>query len=191
MKKSQSNSQKHANCSGSAKWILLVSLAAVLGLIIFIILQSRPSKMIAKKQSDLIVGIEKRSPGRIERLVAENYNDRWGFDREDAVLAIVDVGSQFLALVVTEDEKETVIEGKEATVTARLTFGGNPIGPAGQEVVKRLNRLSEPFVFTWKKESFLPAGWRLVRIDNASLTDDLWGYEPGDIRRAMQGDIEF
>ncbi|MCH1407438.1 MAG: hypothetical protein L7V87_00255 [Verrucomicrobiales bacterium] len=191
MKKSQSNSQKHVSCSGSAKWILLASVAGVLGLTIFVILQSRPSKMIATKQSDLIVGIEKRSPGRIERLVAENYSDRWGFDREDAVNAIVDVGSQFLALVVTEDEKETVIDGKEATVTARLTFGGNPVGPAGHEVVKRLNQLDEPFVFTWKKESFLPASWRLVRIDNASLPDDLWGYEPGDIRRAMQGDIEF
>jgi hypothetical protein len=166
-------------------------LLAVLGLTIFVILQSRPSKMIATKQSDLIVGIEKRSPGRIERLVAENYSDRWGFDREDAVNAIVDVGSQFLALVVTEDEKETVIDGKEATVTARLTFGGNPVGPAGHEVVKRLNQLDEPFVFTWKKESLLPASWRVVRIDNASLPDDLWGYEPGDIRRAMQGDIEF
>jgi hypothetical protein len=191
VKNSQRNSQKHVSCSGSAKWILLASVAAVLGLIIFVILQSRPSKMIAKKQYDLIVGIEKRSPGRIERLVAENYSDRWGFDREDAVDAIVDVGSQFLALVVTEDEKETVIDKKEATVTARLTFGGNPVGPAGQEVVKRLNQLDEPFVFTWKKESFLPASWRLVRIDNASLPDDLWEYEPGDIRRAMQGDIEF
>ncbi|MEN8716207.1 MAG: hypothetical protein ABF384_14940 [Verrucomicrobiales bacterium] len=191
MKKSQSNSQKHVSCSGSAKWILLASVAAVLGLIIFVILQSRPSKMITTKQSDLIVGIEKRSPGRIERLVAENYSDRWGFDREDAVDAIVDVGSQFLALVVTEDEKETVIDGKEATVTARLTFGGNPVGPAGHEVVKRLNQLDEPFVFMWKKESLLPASWRVVRIDNASLPDDLWGYEPGDIRRAMQGDIEF
>jgi hypothetical protein len=185
VKNSQRNSQKHVSCSGSAKWILLASVAAVLALIIFVILQSRPSKMIAKKQYDLIVGIEKRSPGRIERLVAENYSDRWGFDREDAVGAIVDVGSQFLALVVTEDEKETVIDGKEATVTARLTFGGNPVGPAGHEVVKRLNQLDEPFVFTWKKGSLLPASWRVVRID------DLWGYEPGDIRRAMQGDIEF
>lgn len=147
--------------------------------------------MVAKKQSDLITGIEKRSPGRIERLVADNYSDRWGFDREDAVVAIVDVGSQFLALVVTEEDKTTVIDGDEATVTAKLTFGGNPVGPAGQEAVKRLNRLKEPFVFRWRKESFLPASWRLVSIENKSLPDDLWGYEPGDIRRAMQGDIAF
>lgn len=191
VKKSQRNSQASARNNGSTRWIFLASIAAVLALIVFIVLQSRPAKMVAKKQSDLITGIEKRSPGRIERLVADNYSDRWGFDREDAVVAIVDVGSQFLALVVTEEDETTVIDGDEATVTAKLTFGGNPVGPAGQEVVKRLNRLKEPFVFRWRKESFLPASWRLVSIENKSLPDDLWGYEPGDIRRAMQGDIAF
>ncbi len=69
MKNSQRNSQKHVSCSGSAKWILLASVAAVLALIIFVILQSRPSKMIAKKQYDLIVGIEKRLQEFGERVV--------------------------------------------------------------------------------------------------------------------------
>lgn len=147
--------------------------------------------MVAKKQASLIDGIERRSPARIERLVAEDYADDWGFSREDAVEAVVDVGSQFLVLVVTEEDKATVLGDGEATVSAKLIFGGKPVGPVANEVMRRLNGLKEPFVFTWKKESFLPAGWRLVRIENASLPDDLWGYQPGDIRRAMQGDSDF
>lgn len=147
--------------------------------------------MVEKKQASLIEGIERRSPARIERLVAEEYSDDWGFSREDAVEAVVDVGSQFLVLVVTEEDKTTVLGEGEAKVSAKLIFGGKPVGPAANEVMRRLNGLKEPFVFTWKKESFLPASWRLVRMENASLPDDLWGYEPGDIRRAMQGDGDF
>jgi hypothetical protein len=54
--------------------------------------------------------------------------------------------------------------------------------------MRQLNRLEEPFVFTWQKKSFLPASWRLVRVENPSLPDDLYGYRPGDIGRAMRGE---
>lgn len=191
MKISQCKTGSDAGQRAYVRWILAGSLAAVLGIGLLVFLQTRPARMIEKKQASLVDGIERRSPARIERLVAEDYSDSWGFDREDAVVAIVDVGSQFLALVVTEEEKTVEIQDDTATVSTKLIFGGRPVGPAGQEVVKRLNRLGEPFVFTWRKESFLPASWRLVRIENASLPDDLWGYTPGDIRRAMDGGIDI
>ncbi|HQZ27040.1 MAG TPA: hypothetical protein PK648_02735, partial [Verrucomicrobiales bacterium] len=78
-------------------------------------------------------------------------------------------------------------EGR-VTVTAKLMISGKPVGPAGLEVTRQVNLLKEPFVFTWEKQSFLPNSWRLVRVDNPALPDDLYGYEPGDIRRAMKGE---
>ena len=144
--------------------------------------------MIAKKQAARIAGIEKRSPSRIERLLAEDYSDRWGFDRLDAAEACVDIGSQFLTLVLTPEETTVEREEDVAVVRMRLRVGGKPIGPAGNEVTRRLNQLQEPFEFTWKKESFLPASWRLIQIENVELPSELYGYEPGDIRRAMQGE---
>ena len=80
------------------------------------------------------------------------------------------------------------LAGDRATITARLVIGGRPVGPAGQEVMQQINRLEEPFVFTWERKSFLPGSWRLVRVDNAALPGDLHGYEPGDFRRAMRGE---
>lgn len=144
--------------------------------------------MIHKRQEALIAGIEKRSPARIERLLAEDYEDRWGFDRADAAEACVDVGSQFLTLVITPEEVSVEREGDTAVVSALLRVGGKPIGPGGNEVTRRLNRLKTPFTFTWEKQSFLPASWRLIQIDNEELPNELYGYEPGDIRRAMQGE---
>jgi len=174
---------------GNARWILIAAISGLLLVVLLVALQMRPASQIAKRQASLIEGIERRSPARIQRLLAKEYRDRWGFTSEQIVESMVDAGSQFMALVVTP-EGETVVfgEGGEATVTARLILGGKPVGPVGNEVTRRINQLEEPFVFVWKKQSFLPSSWRLVSVDNAALPDDLYGYEPGDIRRAMQGE---
>jgi hypothetical protein len=157
-------------------------------LITAVALQLRPSVTLAKKQASLLDGIERRSPPRIQRLVADDYEDRWGFQGDDLAVTMVDAGGQFLALVVTPEDERVEIDGSRATITTRLVISGKPVGPAGQEVMKQINRLEEPFVFTWEKKSFLPGSWRLIRVDNAALPEDLHGYEPGDFGRAMRGE---
>jgi hypothetical protein len=169
---------------------LLLAGGSFLGLVLItlVAMQLRPSVTLAKRQASLLDGIERRSPARIQRLVADDYEDRWGFEGDDLAVTMVDAGGQFLALIVTPEEEEVEIEGDRATITARLVIGGRPVGPAGQEVMQQINRLEEPFVFTWERKSFLPGSWRLVRVDNAALPGDLHGYEPGDFRRAMRGE---
>lgn len=174
---------------GRTRWILLAAIGGLLLVVSLVALQMRPANQIAKRQAALIEGIERRSPARIQRLLSRDYEDRWGLTGEQIVESMVDAGSQFLALVVTPEEE--VIRFDEeggATVSTRLTLSGKPVGPIGNEVTRRVNQLAEPFLFEWRKENFLPSSWRLVRVENAALPDDLYGYEPGDIRRAMQGE---
>ncbi|MBP6600446.1 MAG: hypothetical protein KA250_01500 [Verrucomicrobiales bacterium] len=168
--------------------MILFSILGFLIVSVLVALQWRPAKVIAKNQRSLIDGIERRSPARIQRLLSKDYSDRWGFKGEDLVETMTDAGSQFLALVVTPEDETIVIAEGRATVTAKLMISGKPVGPAGLEVTRQVNLLKEPFVFTWEKQSFLPNSWRLVRVDNPALPDDLYGYEPGDIRRAMKGE---
>ena len=179
---------QHKTEQGSARIIVILIAAAAVGLLIFVGLQFRPETAVAKKQASLIQGIEKRSASRIQRLLSENYTDRWEFTDEEIVEAVIDVGSQFMALVVTAEDQTMEINDGVAVITAKLIVSGKPVGPAGQEATKRLNRLKSPFTFTWEKESFLPTSWRLVKIDNPDLPTELYGYEPGDIRRAMRGE---
>jgi hypothetical protein len=180
---------KESHGKGNARWILLVAIGGLLLVGLLVALQMRPSSQIEKRQASLIEGIERRSPARIQRLLSKNYEDRWGFTSEQIAESMVDAGSQFMALVVTPEDQSIVFgEGGEATVKARLILSGKPVGPVGNEVTRQINQLKEPFVFVWKKQSFLPSSWRLVSVDNAALPDDLYGYEPGDIRRAMQGE---
>lgn len=166
---------------------------AVAALLIFVFLsgwfvwQLRPSRVLEKRQASLIEGIEKRSASRIGRLVSDDYSDRWGFTREDSIEAILDVGSQFFSLVLFSKNQQISVDGDWAVIRVHLELSGKPVGPAGNEATRRLNRLESPFEFTWKKQSFLPTSWELVMIENAELPDDLYGYEPGDIRRALNG----
>ena len=174
---------------GNTRWIIIAAISSLLLVVVLVAFQMRPSAQISKRQASLIEGIERRSPPRIQRLLAKDYGDRWGFTSEQIVESMVDAGSQFMALVVTPVNQSVVFgEGGEATVSARVIISGKTVGPVGNEVTRQINQLKEPFVFVWKKQSFLPSSWRLVRVDNAALPDDLYGYEPGDIRRAMQGE---
>lgn len=179
---------QHKTNQGSTRVIVILIAAVAIGLLTFVGLQFRPTTAVLKKQASLIQGIERRSASRIQRLLSEGYADRWEFTDEEIVEAVVDVGSQFMALVVTEENQTLEFKDGVAVVTANLMVSGKPVGPAGQEATKRVNQLKSPFTFTWEKQSFLPTSWRLVKIDNPDLPEHLYGYEPGDIKRAMRGE---
>lgn len=182
------NITKRNSYFGGLRLTFGLILAGVILIVSFVVWQTRPARVVTKKQADLISGIESRNVARIRRLVSDSYHDKWDFDADDVAEAVVDVGSQFMTLVLTPEEQELLIEDGEAVVSVRLTVSGNAVGPAGGEVTRRINRLEEPFLFTWKKETFLPSSWRLVQIHQSELPSNLYGYEPGDIRRAMSGE---
>lgn len=191
MKNSQRDSRRTfgATAGGALLWICLGAVA-LLALGATALWQSRPAVAVPKRQAALIEGIERRSQARVARLMSRDYGDRWGFTREDAVEALADVGSQFMTLVLTpRDEQLTLVEG-QARLETRIQVGGNPVGPVGNEVTRRVNQLREPFVFVWEKEGSFPARWRLVSIEQSEIPQNLHGYTPGDVRRAMRGEIE-
>ncbi len=179
---------KRINQRGRGVWPIL---ALVVGLILgtLLILTLRPSSILARRQAELLHGIESRNQARLLRLVSHNYEDRWGFNREDISSAMVDAGRQFMTLVLTPKDPKWEFKGKEATVSMGLTVGGKAVGPAAIEVMRQINQIEQPFEMIWRKESFLPSGWKLVQVNQPALPDDLYGYHPGDIGRAMAGEF--
>ena len=171
---------------GFARWIVIAVLVAIVLLVVWAVIHYSAEKVVRRQQAALLQGIEKRSAARISRLMAQHYDDRWDFTRQDAVDTMLDAGSQFLVLVVRGEEDGFERDGKTATISMHLSVSGNPIGPVGNEVVRRVNSLKKPFRFTWEKQNFLPTSWRLVKLDNEDLPAELYGYRPGDIRRRMK-----
>jgi len=176
--------QEH--CTAAVRPVVLIIALLTAITAVSVIRSTSPTQQIDKKQAALLEGIAKRSRGKVEKLIATDYKDRWEFDKEDAVTAFLDLGSQFMVLAVQSIDPKTDIAGddKNATVTTRLQIAGSG-SPLAQMIITRSNKLKEPFTFHWQKQSWWPGSWRLIEVDNPDLPDDLEGYEPGDIRKAM------
>jgi len=170
---------------GNIRLILLGCLALICVLFGGLLVHWQPGRTIKRQQASLIRSIEARKPARFQRLLANDYKDRWGFGPENLAEAVLDVNSQFLTMRLTPEDSALEVSGKDALVTVRLKVGGTPIG-AGAQIVQLFNRLEEPFVFKWEKQSFLPSSWRLVSVENPSIPDNAWNYLPGSIRAAMK-----
>lgn len=173
--------------AGRIGTVVLVSIFVSVCFAVFLGIQWRPAKVVVDKQADFLAAVGSRNKAKVRKLLADDYEDRWKFDADDAAEAIVDVGGQFLTLYVMTEEQELQKDGKRIVVLADWTVEGNPLGPVGNEVLRRINRLDAPFVVKWEQQNLFPTSWKIVEIDNADLPGELYGYEPGDFRRAMEG----
>ena len=139
------------------------------------------STQLERQQRALIAGIENNKWSKCEKRIAADYKDRWGWKRDDLKLLFQDVRSQFLSLGIALENPVWDITGDEATLSAVVRLEGSPIG-VGSSIQSVVNRESAPMIFTWRKESWQPWSWKLVRMNHPEIEVD--GYEPGDLMRA-------
>ena len=88
-----------------------------------------------RQQATLMKSVESRKAARIRRLVSNQYSDRWGFTAEDITNAILDCGSQFIALSVVPEDEVLEVTGKRATVSTRITFRGICFGGLSVDII--------------------------------------------------------
>lgn len=101
-------------------------------------------------------------------LLADNYSDRWGNDKANAVERAGQVFGQFLVVNFRIDPPggETVsVDGKWS---ARLLLEGRG-GPLGEFAIQRLAEMRDPFVFSWEQRSWKPWDWQLTRVEQPEL----------------------
>jgi len=171
--------------------LLALALAAILLAVYLFGIRWRAEATVRRNHADFIAAIEDKKWGRIRRLVAPPYGDKWGFDRADVTLAIEDVGSQFV-INLDFDWTTTSLtrdgDGKTYALVGKGTMRGTGTPLAALIVSQSAAYAAEPFTFTWKKQGLLPWNWKLQKIDHPSL-DVPSGYEPGDLRRARAAEF--
>jgi hypothetical protein len=173
---------------GRISLVAVIAAAMLAGAIFLLVQHWAPLRVVERQHARLIDAIERRSAKRLDRLLAESYRDQWDFDREQAALALSDIGSQFFVLTVTPVDAVTERnEAAEITVRHRVEVQGQG-SPIASEILRTANRLKAPFEFRWRRQSLWPGDWKLVSIANPDLPDEIYGYEPGDLRRAMGGE---
>ena len=134
------------------------------------------------KQDAFLSSIEDGDDHVWEDLISEAYQDQWEFSKSNVLVSLSDVRTNLMALHISWEPEAPEILEDEARLTGDLNFEATALFGA-DFVTSRLNNLKTPWVFTWKKESWKPWSWKLVRIENPSLSLD--GYRPGDIGRRL------
>ena len=112
--------------------------------------------------------IEKRNWSAAADFVAADYHDDWGHDRKEMVARLRIVLRFFSSLTIDAGTPQVSADTPAGWWSAkvRLEGGGSEYAP---EIVQRVNQLSEPFVLRWRRQSWLPWDWKLVRVSNPSL----------------------
>ena len=132
-----------------------------------------PTRGLQGKWDDLMDACERHNRDNFAALLADDYHDSWGLNRDDATKLSYEVFRQFLLLTI--DRQEPTLElGDDDTATTgaliRLEGTGGPVAPA---VIQEANAIKTPTVFHWRRMSWKPWDWQLTWLENPGLKRDL------------------
>ena len=131
----------------------------------------QPERQVRLHTTHFLKKVERRNWPGAGAFVAEDYSDRWGHTKKDALEAAREVFQQFLFLTIENRTDNCEILGNEGTTQTVVKVSGNG-GPIGEVVMERVNSLHAPFSFTWRHVGKAPWNWELIRIDQSELNID-------------------
>lgn len=119
-------------------------------------------------QANLIEAVEDRDWKGLEKLLAPDYTDAYGHNRDSAIQDGRKYLSGFFTLVVKTD-KTTIRAAKgQGMVTTMIQLQGNGVGYS-QAILGHVNQFTEPWIFHWSNPGRWPWEWRVNMIHNDQL----------------------
>lgn len=151
------------------RWARRLIIFAVVFAVAFLWQHWQPARQVALHQQHLVEAVENKNVKRIRALLADDYSDRFGHTQETVASDLREVIQQFLVLTLhPQGERMDFQDETRAVITTNLTISGNGFGAADM-ISREVNSLSSPWVFHWRRQSWLPWDWKLQSVDNASL----------------------
>ncbi|MGI8890216.1 MAG: hypothetical protein ACR2G0_05455 [Chthoniobacterales bacterium] len=112
--------------------------------------------------------IEQRHWSKLGDFIATDYHDDWGHDQAEVLSRLRFVLRCFSSLTITPSRLQVSVVPPAGWWSAKVQLAGEGCEDAPQ-VTQRVNRLSEPFVLHWRRQSWRPWDWKLVRVSNPAL----------------------
>ena len=116
----------------------------------------------------LLRKIEARDWSGAGDFMAADYRDDWGDDRALVLNRLRLVLGSFSSLTITAANPQVRLDPPTGNWSAKIQIGGAG-GESAPEVIVRVNRLTEPFELQWRRESWEPWDWKLIRVSNPAL----------------------
>jgi hypothetical protein len=128
----------------------------------------QPENQVRLHSEHLVRQIEQRDWSAAGDFFAADYHDDWGDDRALLLSRLRMVLRAFSSLTITAAHPETRLEPAEGSWSAHIQMAGNGTEVA-PEILSRVNSLTTPFALHWRRESWRPWDWKLLRVSNPSL----------------------
>lgn len=144
---------------------LLALLLVVLLWLAWWVFGRSPEAQVRAAQAGLIEAVEERDWDALEKLIAPNYTDAYGHNRESALKDGRKYLSGFFTLTLKTDQTTIRAAKGQGMVTTMIRLEGNGVGYS-QMVLGHVNQLTEPWIFHWSNPGRWPWDWQVNLIHN-------------------------
>jgi hypothetical protein len=144
---------------------------ALVALVLFLLWRWQPERQVRLHTSHFLKSVERRNWDSAKNFLADDYTDRWEHNKESAIADAREAFRQFMFVTIENRIDSCEMGDKQATARTVIKISGNG-GPVAQLVMERVNTLSGPFTFEWRKASWKPWDWQLVRVDHPELSTE-------------------
>ncbi len=112
--------------------------------------------------------IEHRNWSGAGDFISAAYRDDWGHDRSAVLSRLRLVLRSFSYLTITATNPQVSADAPAGWWSGRIQLAGAG-SEYGPKIVSRVNGLREPFALHWRRESWRPWDWKLVKVSNPAL----------------------
>jgi len=165
--KSSKASQLEANSSTFRDGFyagLLLAVAA--GTYLFQLWQ--PERQVKLHSQHLVSAFKERDKEALEGFIDLEYQDQWGHDRAQLVSRLDKVLRYTRDLQIQTQGAWVEISRDRGEWHARITVEGEP-SEVNTLIAQHVNAVSEPFELQWRRRSWKPWDWKLVRVTNTEF----------------------
>lgn len=156
------------------RWIKVAGAFLLVALVVQAALLWRPERQVELHTLNLLKRASARDWPAVAAMMAPDFKDGWGHDREQATDAARLVLSHFFALHIVALEPIRIEETNgPMSASVRIGIFGSGTGVA-EAVMEEVRATEEPFVFLWRKHGRWPWQWVLVGAGNRRLE----AYQP-------------
>ncbi|MDP9003392.1 MAG: hypothetical protein M3N12_01225 [Verrucomicrobiota bacterium] len=140
--------------------------AVILGL--YLVALWRPERQVRLHTAHLLSQIEKRNWQAAAEFIGNDYQDGWGLDRAILLERLREVFRLLPSTRIEANDPQVRTETVKGLCTARITITGGA-GEFASVIQARVNSLTAPFEFEWRRQSSKPWDWKLVSVRNPAL----------------------
>lgn len=104
----------------------------------------------------------------VTKSMALEYEDQWSMNRTDSVAHAEELLMSFITLEIEWTTQEVTVNDNIAKIRGTARLRGRGLG-ASEVIMNQVNAVTQPWVFTWRRDGSGPRGWKLLSVRNTGL----------------------